>query len=61
MADESSNQQFCTGRRQAVVAYGVVQISATFVSALSLAAIAIGLCAEAGKQTISWLCRGRCG
>ena len=45
MADESSNQQSCGGKKRAMLAYGVIQISATVVSALSLAAIAIGLCA----------------
>jgi hypothetical protein len=44
MADESSNQQSCGGKKRAMLAYGVIQISATVVSALSLAAIAIGLC-----------------
>ena len=45
MADESSKQQSCGGKKRAMLAYGVIQISATVVSALSLAAIAIGLCA----------------
>jgi hypothetical protein len=45
MADESSNQLSCGGKKRAMLAYGVIQISATVVSALSLAAIAIGLCA----------------
>jgi hypothetical protein len=45
MADESSNQQSCGGKKRAMLTYGVIQISATVVSALSLAAIAIGLCA----------------
>ncbi len=44
MADESNNQQSCGGKKRAMLAYGVIQISATVVSALSLAAIAIGLC-----------------
>ena len=45
MADESSNQQSCSGKKRAMLAYGVIQISATVVSAVSLAAIAFGLCA----------------
>ena len=40
---ETSNQ--CGGRKKAMLAYGVIQISATVVSAISLAAIAFGLCA----------------
>ena len=45
MADESTNPQSCSGKKRAMLAYGVIQISATVVSAVSLAAIAIGLCA----------------
>ena len=40
---ETSNK--CGGKHKAMLAYGVVQISATVVSAISLAAIALGLCA----------------
>ena len=40
---ETSNQ--CGGKKKAMLAYGVIQISATVVSAISLAAIALGLCA----------------
>ena len=40
---ETSNQ--CGGKKKAMLAYGVIQISATVVSAISLAAIAFGLCA----------------
>ena len=45
MADETGNPQTCGGKKKAMLAYGVIQISATVVSALSLAAIALGLCA----------------
>ena len=44
-ANTASNGQNCEGKRKAMLAYGVVQLSATVVSALSLAAIALGLCA----------------
>ena len=40
---ETSNK--CGGKKKAMLAYGVIQISATVVSAISLAAIALGLCA----------------
>ena len=40
---ETSNK--CGGKNKAMLAYGVVQISATVVSTISLAAIALGLCA----------------
>ena len=44
MSEEITNQQFCGGKKRAMLAYGLVQISATVVSAVSLAAIAVGLC-----------------
>ena len=44
MSEETTNQQSC-GQKRAMLAYGLVQISATVVSAVSLAAIAVGLCA----------------
>ena len=44
MSEDTSNQQ-CGGKKKAMLAYGVIQISATVVSAISLAAIAVGLCA----------------
>ncbi len=40
---ETSKQ--CGGKKKAMLAYGIIQISATVVSAISLAAIALGLCA----------------
>ena len=40
---ETSNK--CGGKKKAMLAYGVIQISATVISAISLAAIAFGLCA----------------
>jgi len=45
MPEETTNQQSCGGKKRAMLAYGLVQISATVVSAVSLAAIAVGLCA----------------
>ena len=44
MSEDTSNQQQCGGKKKAMLAYGVIQISATVVSAISLAAIAVGLC-----------------
>ncbi len=43
-ATNTSNPS-CGGKKKAMLAYGVIQISATVVSAISLAAIALGLCA----------------
>ena len=44
MADDNQTNQSCGGKKKAMLAYGVVQISATVVSAISLAAIALSLC-----------------
>jgi len=44
MADENATNTQCGGKKKAMLAYGIVQISATVVSAISLAAIAVGLC-----------------
>ena len=48
MTEENSSKETskkCGGKKKAMLAYGVIQISATVVSAISLAAIAFGLCA----------------
>ncbi|MGB4699939.1 MAG: hypothetical protein WBH13_05360 [Parasynechococcus sp.] len=45
MIDENSSKQNCGGKKKAMLAYGVIQISATVVSAISLAAIAFGFVA----------------
>jgi len=45
MADDTNSQKSCGGKKRAMLAYGVIQITATVVSAMSLASIAIGLCA----------------
>ena len=44
-APSKQNKKGCKGNKKAMLAYGVIQISATVVSAISLAAIALGLCA----------------
>ena len=45
MSEETTNQQSCGGQKGATLAYGLIHIPATLVSAVSLAAIAFGLCA----------------
>ena len=53
MSDENANKEStkqCGGKKKAMLAYGVIQISATVVSAISLAAIALGLCAVKQKS-----------
>ena len=43
--ETSSTKKSCGGKKNAMLAYGIIQISATVVSAISLAAIAFGFCA----------------
>ena len=45
MIDENTSKQNCGGKKKAMLVYGVIQISATVVSAISLAAIALGFVA----------------
>ncbi len=44
MSDGNTPNQSCGGKKKAMLAYGVIQISATVVSAIALAAIALTLC-----------------
>ena len=44
MSDDNQANQSCGGKKKAMLAYGVVHISATVVSAIALAAIALSLC-----------------
>ena len=41
---ENKDSKNCGPRKKAMLAYGLIQLSATVVSALSLLSIAIGLC-----------------
>tara|TARA_B100001175_G_scaffold295613_1_gene283838 strand:+ start:200 stop:436 length:237 start_codon:yes stop_codon:yes gene_type:complete len=45
MTEENSRNQNCGSKKKAMLAYGIIQISATVVSAISLAAIAFGFVA----------------
>ena len=45
MTEENPSKQNCGGKKKAMLAYGVIQISATVVSAISLAANAFGVVA----------------
>lgn len=44
MSEENTSTKSCGGKKKAMLAYGVIQISASVVSALSLAVIALGFC-----------------
>ena len=41
--NDTHNRQSCVGQKKAMLAFGLIQISASVVSAVSLAAIAFGL------------------
>ena len=43
MSDDKQGNQSCGGKKKAMLAYGLIQISATVLSAISLAAIALSL------------------
>ena len=44
MSAATTSNQSCGGKKKAMLAYGLIQISATVVSAIALAAIALSLC-----------------
>ena len=44
MTEEKKISKSCGGKNKAMLAYGVVQLGSTFVSALALVAIALGIC-----------------
>jgi len=44
MSEANGSQQNCGGKKKAMLVYGVAQISATVVSGIALAAIAVGFC-----------------
>ena len=45
MSEETANQQSCGGKKLAMLSYVEVEVCATVVSAVALAAIDVGLCA----------------
>ena len=44
MSEEKKQQKFCNGKSKAMLAYGIIQLGSSFVSALALVAIALGFC-----------------
>ena len=44
MTEEKKESKNCGGKKKIMVAYGFIQLGSTFVSAVALAAIAIGFC-----------------
>jgi len=44
MSEDKKNSKNCGGKSKAMLAYGVIQLGSTVVSAVALAAIAFGFC-----------------
>ena len=44
MSEEKKDAKKCSGKSKAMLAYGVIQLGSTVVSAVALAAIAFGFC-----------------
>ena len=44
MTEEKKASKSCSGKNKAMLAYGIIQLGSTVVSALALAAIAFGIC-----------------
>ena len=44
MSEEKKESKNCGGKKKIMVAYGLIQLGSGFVSAIALAAIALGVC-----------------
>ena len=44
MPEEKEESKKCGGKKKIMLAYGFIQLGSTFVSAIALAAIAVGFC-----------------
>tara|TARA_Y100000589_G_C26762080_1_gene470232 strand:+ start:199 stop:507 length:309 start_codon:yes stop_codon:yes gene_type:complete len=44
MSEEKKASKSCNGKNKAMLAYGIIQLGSTFVSALALVAISFGFC-----------------
>ena len=44
MSEEKKQQKSCNGKSKAMLAYGIIQLGSSLVSALALVAIALGFC-----------------
>jgi len=44
MSEEKKDSKKCSGKKNIMFAYGFIQLSSRFVSAIALAAIAFGFC-----------------
>ncbi|KGG14158.1 MULTISPECIES: hypothetical protein [Prochlorococcus] len=53
---DSSQKKNCGNKKGAMLAYGVIQLGTSIISALSLAAIAIGFCAVKQESKVFTTC-----
>ena len=44
MSEEKKLSKSCSGKSKAMLAYGVIQLGSSFISALALVAISLGFC-----------------
>ena len=44
MSEEKKSSNSCSGKSKAMLAYGIIQLGSSFVSALALVAISLGFC-----------------
>ncbi len=44
MSEEKKSSKSCSGKGKAMLAYGIIQLGSSFVSALALVAISLGFC-----------------
>jgi len=44
MKEEKKDSKTCSGKKNIMLAYGFIQLGSSFVSAIALAAIALGFC-----------------
>lgn len=44
MSEVNKDQKSCVGKKKAMLAYGFIQLSSNFISAVALIAIAFGFC-----------------
>ena len=44
MSEEKKQQKSCNGKSKAMLAYGIIQLGSSLLSALALVAIALGFC-----------------
>ena len=54
--EKNTEKKKCGGKKEAMLAYGVIQLGTSVVSALSLAAIALGFCSMKQEAKVFKAC-----